>query len=152
MLPGSFWRMLNHRGRLTPGQINFVDTVSLTSQEFVDETNINLIVKRFATKGIQPPSARGAPKYGDFTSVGDYMEAQQKYLSAQEMFLTLPARLRAQLHNNPAEFLVWIADPGNRPQAESLGLITKATTPVDAQAPAPAPAPATTPPKGPSGL
>lgn len=138
--PTMFERMLAIKGKhITAGQINFADSVSRTSQEFLDETNINTIVKRYATRGIPPMGTTKAPLYGDFSTVGDYMDAQQRFLTAREQFNTLPARLRAQLHNNPAEFLAWIADPANKAQAESLGLIDQATTPV-AATPAPPPA------------
>ncbi|AXH77425.1 MAG: internal scaffolding protein [Microviridae sp.] len=124
-------RLLNIEGRnISAGQLNFADQISATSQEFLDETNINTIMRRYVSRGILPSGNPKRPLYGDFMNVGDFLEAQTKFLTAQEQFLTLPAKLRHQLNNSPAEFLVWIADPANRQQAEKLGLITQAATPV----------------------
>lgn len=156
-LPTMWQRVLALKGkRASAGQINFADQLSATSQEFLDETNINSIVRRFKTRGILPTGNKTPPSYGDFSTVGDYMDAQQRFLSAREQFDTLPARLRAQLHNSPAEFLVWVADPANRDQATKLGLFKPPTPPVappsappagSVQAPAPAPAPSNNPPR-----
>ncbi|AXH74926.1 MAG: internal scaffolding protein [Microviridae sp.] len=132
-------RLLNIEGRnISAGQINFADQVSATSQEFLDDHNINNIMRRYVSRGILPSGNPKAPLYGDFMNVGDFLEAQQRFITAREQFLTLPARLRHQLNNSPAEFLVWIADPANRKHAESLGLIQQASTPNPAASAAPA--------------
>lgn len=132
-------RLLNIEGRnATAGQINFADQVSATSQEFLDDCDINTIMRRFVSRGILPSGNPKRPLYGDFMNVGDYLEAQQRFITAQEQFLTLPARLRHQLNNSPAEFLVWIADPANRKAATDLGLIQQASTPNEAPIVAPA--------------
>lgn len=132
-------RILNYEDRNpTAGQINFADEVSATSQEFLDETNLNYIMRRYVTRGVLPTGNPRRPIYGDFMEVGDYLDAQQKFITAREQFLTLPAKLRHQLNNNPAEFLVWIADPANHKTAQDLGLIEQATTPVPPASAAPA--------------
>lgn len=145
-------RVFNIEGRNpTAGQLNFADQVSATSQEFLNDCDLNNIMKRYVSRGILPSGNAKRPLYGDFMNVGDFLDAQQRFITAREQFLTLPARLRHQLNNSPAEFLVWIADPANRKQAESLGLIQPASTPTPAAAAAPAasetpPAASTTPP------
>jgi phage internal scaffolding protein len=139
-------RVLGLDGRdLTAGQVNFASSISATSQEFLAESNINTIMRRYVNKGILPSGNPRRPMYGDFMNVGDFLEAQQRFLSARELFSTLPASLRQKLHNNPAEFLVWVADPANKDEAERHGLLRAATTPVT---PAAAPAAPQSPPAG----
>lgn len=132
-------RVLNLDGRNpTAGQLNFANEVSLTSQEFIDETNLNTIMRRYTSRGVLPEGNPRRPIYGDFMEVGEYLDAQQKFITAREQFLTLPAKLRSQLNNNPAEFLVWITDPANHKHAQELGLIQQAMDPVPSAAAAPA--------------
>lgn len=132
-------RVFNIEGRNpTAGEINFAGQISATSQEFLEDCDLNNIMKRYVSRGILPSGNPKRPLYGDFMNVGDFLDAQQRFLSAREQFLTLPARLRHQLNNSPAEFLVWIADPANRKHAESLGLIQQASTPTPPPAAAPA--------------
>ena len=70
-------------------------------QEFEGECDINEIVAR-AKRGIAPAwLAKGAPRYGDFSSVPTLAEAFEKVSLAREAFMTLPSQLRWELGNDP---------------------------------------------------
>jgi len=126
---GFIRRVLSIEGRNpTAGQINFANEVSATSQEFLEEVNINTIMSRYINRGILPSGNPRRPLYGDFMSVGDFMEAQNRFITAREQFMALPASLRQKLNNNPAEFLVWVTDPSNKDEATRLGLLQAAQT------------------------
>lgn len=76
---------------------------SLTQQQFKDECDINRIVQN-AQRGIAPKYlARGTPQYGDFSNVPDLPQAYEKIRKAEEAFMNLPAQLRLELNNDPAQ-------------------------------------------------
>lgn len=110
----------------------------LTKQEFKEECDINCLMERYA--GVPPPGAR-AGLYGDFSTVGDFQEAQERYLSALAQFEALPSKVRERFANNPAALLAAVdlssADESVRVELQELGVLNK---------PAPPPAPPAEPP------
>jgi phage internal scaffolding protein len=108
---------------------------SLAIQSARDECDINTIVKRFGLTG-ELPSDFDMPQSGDFTGVGDYHSAMNLVRSAQEQFLRVPAAVRARFHNDPAEFMSFIDDDANRPEAVRLGLVVSRETISTSAAPA----------------
>lgn len=76
------------------------EDASLTKQEFKDDTDINVLVRRF---GVVPLAAQHhqVPMYSDFSDVVDYQSAMNAILAADEAFMTLPPDLRARYDNNP---------------------------------------------------
>lgn len=101
---------------------------SLTKQSFTEDADINVIVKRYGVTGTLPQDYR-APMYGDFTNIGDYREALEAVMDAQERFMEIPADLRAKFRNDPQELLDFLADSKNRDEAIKLGLIPKPAEP-----------------------
>lgn len=99
----------------------FFEEESLTQQQFKDESDINLIVKKYQITGELPEQKQGI--YADVSNIPDYQQALEIVKNAEDMFMSLPARLRSQFSNNPEFMLNWIKDPANRDQAVSLGLI-----------------------------
>lgn len=77
-----------------------------TKSEFAKDCDINLIMARYKKTGILPESARNAAaRYGDFSQVPTFAEMQEKISLAHELFMALPASVRKQFSNDPAEFL-----------------------------------------------
>lgn len=77
---------------------------SLARQDQEAQANINNIVKAFGVTG-KLPVLPNLPEYGDFTdSPRDYMEAMERLQAAEKAFYTVPASVRAEFNNNPAEF------------------------------------------------
>lgn len=73
-----------------------------TQQQFKDECDMNRIVKN-AARGIAPRYlARGTPQYGDFYNVPNLPEAYELIERAESAFMNLPAGLRLELGNDPA--------------------------------------------------
>lgn len=94
---------------------------ALTQQQFKDECDMNRIVRN-AARGIAPRYyAQGQPHYGDFTNVVDLTEAYNVVARAEEAFMTLPAKLRAELGNDPARI-----NEITRDQAARHGLLNDA--------------------------
>lgn len=95
---------------------------SLTKQSFLEESDINTIVKRFGITGEIPTPVR-MPTYGDFTGVTDFKSAMDAIAQANESFDAMPAEVRARFHNDPQEFVQFCSDENNRAEAQRLGLV-----------------------------
>lgn len=94
---------------------------SLTQQQFLEECDINTIVKRFGLTGEMPGAVR-APGYGDFSQVKDFRQALDLVRAGEEAFMQYPAELRARFENDPGKFLAFFELDANRAEAERLGL------------------------------
>lgn len=95
-------------------QLDFVDEdgvpeESRTKQSFMQETDINEIVRR----GV--PQNTGQPVYMDCTSYTDYMESIERVRSTQAIFDRLPSRVRAEYANDPANLIAVMNDALERP-------------------------------------
>lgn len=102
----------------------------LTKQEHRDECDVNLIVKR-AQKGIAPAWVNSVPpRFGDFSSIPTLEEAHDRIVEAQEAFMTLPAKLRLELGNDPKRI-----DELTVEQLDRHGLIVKRTEGTPSAAP-----------------
>lgn len=94
---------------------------SLAQQHERDETDINVIVKRFGVTGVLPQRTL-PPMFGDFSDVVDFRGAQDKIREAQEAFDSLPAEVRFRFQNDPAAFVEFASDEGNIDELRKLGL------------------------------
>lgn len=97
---------------------------SKTRQEFLDDANINVIVERFGI-GHEMPLNTVPPQTGDFTNIPDFRGAQDLIRKAQEVFASLPAKIRAKFDNDPAKYIDFFEDPDNESEAIRLGLAKK---------------------------
>jgi phage internal scaffolding protein len=95
---------------------------SLTKQSFKQETDINHIVKMFGVTG-KVPVTPIEPQYGDFSGVSDYHSAMNQINAANEVFMALPAKLRAKFDHDPNALLNFLNNEANRDEAIELGLI-----------------------------
>lgn len=93
-----------------------------TKQEFLEETDINTILRRFNVTGQLPENVK-APTYGDFTEVYDFHSAANAIAEASEAFEAMPADVRRRFDNDPARFVAFCSDEANRAEATKLGLI-----------------------------
>lgn len=107
---------------------------TLTKQSEAAATDINLIMKRYEQTGLLPQAVREAV-FTDVSQVGDFRTALEVIRVAQEGFMQLPAGVRSEFQNDPAAFVDFCSDPGNRARLVELGL-------VEAEAAAPEVAPA----------
>lgn len=103
----------------------FCNDASRTQQNFKDQVDINLIMKRWLKTGVMPVSDVSGLYYGDFTGDNDYMSLSNKLIRAEESFMNLPAQVRKRFDNNPAELLAFVSDKANLEEAISLGLVVK---------------------------
>lgn len=97
-------------------------------QQFRDDVDINLIVKRARKTGQlstgMSMSNRRA-QFGDFSDVTDYKTARDQINNSVVAFFELPAHVRRYFHNDPANLLDFVADDKNLKKAIELGLVDK---------------------------
>jgi len=105
------------------------EDASLAQQHYKEECDINTILEKFNITGLLPESPL-SPRYGDFTGIGDYHTAMNRVFAAQDEFEALPAQIRARFGNDPAQLIEFLENSDNRPEAEELGLVEKATAEV----------------------
>lgn len=99
---------------------------SMTRQEAKDECDINNIMKKFERTGMLDHRNQFQGQYGDYTNVPtDYHSAMNQVVAAEEMFLTVPAKVRAKFGNDPGAFLAFVSDPKNQDEMIELGLATR---------------------------
>lgn len=102
---------------------------SLAQQHMKEECDINYIVERFGVTGQLPVVPVNTPTYGDFTGIGDYRQALDAVMAADDAFMQLPAKVRERFNNDPAELVDFVSDFRNRSEAIELGLIPPPATP-----------------------
>lgn len=95
----------------------------LVKQEFVKESDVNVIIASCLRRGVELPGADVRAVFADVSKVGDFAGLQGQLVEAQEAFASLDANLRARFGNSPAALLAFLADESNRPEAEKLGLL-----------------------------
>lgn len=99
---------------------------SRTHQEFKAECDINNVMKKFERTGIIEHRNNFEGDYRNFLDIpSDYHEAMGAVLEAQDMFMSLPSKIRKRFHNDPAAFVEFATDPGNGKELVALGLATK---------------------------
>lgn len=106
-----------------------------TKQSFVEECDINTIVRRFKLTGELPSNVR-LPQYGDFTQAYDYKSAMDAIRAANESFNAMPADVRARFDNDPAQFVDFCNDEKNHAEALKLGLVMPKAASLAQSAPA----------------
>lgn len=100
-----------------PGQVQ---------QHLRDDTDINLIMKRYQKTGELRHVNSMAIEYGDFSNAPDYKTAMEKIIAADELFMELPAALRDRFGNDPAKFIEFATDGKNVEEMRKLGLSPEA--------------------------
>lgn len=96
-------------------------------QSFVAECDINTIIKQFSVTGqithMSANAKNGA--YMDLPDDLDFQTSMNIIREGEAAFASLPSKVRERFHNNPEEFLGFMADPANQDEAIKLGLATK---------------------------
>lgn len=119
-----------------PHAITFPDK-GRTKQSHRDECDINQIMKRFEKTGMIEHTNQFQGNYGNFTEVPpDYQSAVDLVRAADEMFLTIPAKVRSVFDNDAGRFLAFVQDPANVEQMYELGLAKRPPTPPAPETPA----------------
>lgn len=94
-----------------------------TQQHMADDCDVNKIMERYEKTGLLDHVNEFQGNYGDFTDVQDYQTSVNQVIAANEVFMSLPAQIRAQFENNPGAFFEFVSDDENLPAMKEMGLI-----------------------------
>ena len=93
---------------------------SLAAQEYKDESDINVILKRYASGDNSVVRSSGV--FADVSQLGDFQTQLEVVRRATEDFAALPAEVRSRFGNDPAVLVAFLADPSHDEEAIKLGL------------------------------
>ena len=99
---------------------------SMTRQSEMEACDINGIMRKFEKTGLVDHVNTYRGDYAEFTEAPDYHTAMNVVAQANEMFMSLPAKIRAGFNNDPGAFLAFVDDPANEDQARAMGLLPPA--------------------------
>lgn len=94
----------------------------ITRQEFADECDINTLMARYEKSGVINHIARSQGNYFDATDVPDLAAALAIVAHAEDAFMRLPAKARAEFDNDAVRWTDFAADPANLPRMREWGL------------------------------
>lgn len=94
--------------------VDFTGVESLAHEEFLDESDINNIIKKFRTTGclIDPSVQRSrVPQFGDYTNAPDFQRLQEILSTARMRFEALPSQVRDAFGGDPSQLLAFLDQP-----------------------------------------
>lgn len=86
----------------------------MTKQSFADECDINKLLARAARGDSIAHLARHGAVYGDFTDIGDLLEAHARLERGRKIFEELPGEVRREFNQDMGAFFAFVNDPANR--------------------------------------
>ena len=99
---------------------------TMTQQHMAEQCDINAIMKRYEKTGLLEHVNQYQGEYGDFTVMPDFHTAMNKIRIAEEMFMTLPAKVREKFENDAGAFVEFATNEDNLDEMRELGLAPKA--------------------------
>ncbi|AXL15146.1 internal scaffolding protein [Microviridae sp.] len=102
---------------------------SMARQEFKAECDVNNIMKKFERTGAREHLEVFEGRYGDFLDAPEYQDAMNQILLAQDMFESVPAKIRKDFDNDPSKFLAFAQDPDNIGALRDYGLASPLIVP-----------------------
>lgn len=107
---------------------------SRTQQQFTEDCDINVIVRRFGLdKAPMLPAVVDPAYYGDVSNIPDLRSVLDMALDARAKFMALPAKLRSRFDNQPGKMWDFLQDPENAEEAVRLGLLVRPESPPQAK-------------------
>ena len=100
------------------GTVN--DGLNGAKQEFKDDCDINVIMRRMAKTGSVPVHVR----QGQYIEQGptDLHQAMNIVANAKSMFQEVPSEIRREFDHDPVKFLEFVNNPDNAERAAELGI------------------------------
>lgn len=125
--------------KVSPGTENKLP--SKTKQAFAEELDVNNIIKKYNKTGVLQKMHDFEGIFGDFKSQ-DFQDAMNTVINAEQVFLEVPSKIRAQFNNDPGAFIDFATNKDNLKQMREWGLAMPEPEPGIEPAPAMETAPA----------
>lgn len=101
----------------------YCDDPSLTKQSFVEECDINEILRRSALGQDVVHINTAVPRYGDVTKAPDYQTALNMVREAEAAFDQLPWQLKERFNQDPGALVAFLSDDKNYDEAVKLKIV-----------------------------
>lgn len=98
------------------------NSASMTDQSMAKDTDVNVIISRYAKTGQLVHLAKQEGVYADVSDVQDLHASMMVLEKAKEDFLLVPAHIRKKFDNDPLKMIAFLNDPKNDKEAIKLGL------------------------------
>jgi len=103
----------------------FDDDPGVTEQHHRDVCDINYIIAKFSPDALALHAQQYNGQYGDFSELPDYHTALSTVRQIDDLFMNVPADIRAKFNNDPGSFIQFVENPDNRDAMAELGLISQ---------------------------
>lgn len=103
---------------------------SLTRQSEAEACDVNVIVRRFVKSGELPYLDSGV--FADVSELGDYRTVVERVREGTAYFDQLPVEVKDRFGNDPAAFMDFASDPGNRDELVAMKLLPPIVVPAEA--------------------
>lgn len=123
-----------------------VGETSMAAQEFKTQCDVNHIMRKFEKTNLLNHVNRREGQYGDFMEARSYHESLNLIREADEMFMTVPSKIRERFDNDAGKFLAFVQDEANAEAMAEMGLLKPGQVPAE-----PAPEALEEPPEAPPG-
>jgi phage internal scaffolding protein len=127
---------------ISPVALTFAAESPYTRQEFKDECDINVIMRRYQSTGELPILNQGNAQFLDVTASLQFQDSMNFIADAQSMFNELPSAIRDRFYNDPGQFLDFCSNDANRTELARMGLLSPEATSEALSPPAPLTPPA----------
>lgn len=94
-----------------------------TQQQFKDDNNPAVIMKKFVQTGVPPLGNGKKPMFLDLSQMGDFTEHLNHVTRVQQDFMQLAPQIRAKFDNDPAKLLNFVSDNKNLDEGVLMGLL-----------------------------
>jgi hypothetical protein len=96
---------------------------SKVQEQFADACQTDTIIRKYNMMGVNPFIASGGSQYLDTTQIPSFVCAQNAQVKVKEYFDGLPADVRLEFNNDPAQFAEAVLDPQNADYLRELGVL-----------------------------
>lgn len=114
--------------RVSRVSVTFPSQSIYTRQEFKDECDINVLMRRYQSTGELPHLNTGTPQFLDVSASLKFQDSMNFVAEAQSMFNELPSFVRDRFYNDPSQFLAFCSDDSNRQELAKMGLLSPEAT------------------------
>lgn len=94
---------------------------TMTKVALAEQLDVNNIIKKYNKTGILKNAENYEAIFGDFNET-DFQESLNTIIKAEELFINVPSKIRAQFENSPGRFIDFATNPENLQQMRDWGL------------------------------
>lgn len=109
--------------------ITINDEPTKTQTQFKDETDVNIIMRKYRSTGQITHLSNKQGMYIDTENMSSYQEALHTVMKSRETFMQLPSEIRKRFQNDPQQLIDFLGNQENYEESIKLGLRNKKDLP-----------------------